>query len=950
MKTSARTHLVEERKLRGWSQQQLADHLGTTQHNVSRWERGQTIPGSYFRTKLCNLFGKSAQELGLLDIHPSSSEAEEVLRAAPPSVSSVVSLALWVIPYLRNPHFTGRESLLVQLEGRFSATKRDEPRHPRCIALTQSQAITGLGGIGKTQIAVEYAYRAREEGRYVHTLWINAASEGALMSSFVALAEIMPVIVSSKEADQHKLATTIIRWLERCEERWLLIFDNADDVALLQPYLPLQGNGSILFTTRAHAVSAFAASIDVEQMGLQEGTMLLLHRTQRQNAADEEHNEATNIVIALDGFPLALDQAGAYIEETGCQFRDYLQVYQQHRQTLLARRGTQFTNYPSSVATTWSLSFEYLEQSSPAAAELLRLCAFLAPDAIPEELISQGQRGLGPRFQPITSDLHTLNEAIGELQKFSLIQRNPENKLLRVHRLVQAVIQDNLEKKDREQWAERAVRMISSVFPETVEMATWPSCLRLLPQAQVCSQLIRDASLLFPEAASLLFRTARYLKDRALYEQAEHLLRQSIHLWEQCKEPVPTSLATALNTLAELYRELGKYGKAEPLYQQALRIGEHHEGTEYPLVAISLNGLAALYHHQGKYTDAEPLYRRSLRLREHHGGVEHPQMASPLNNLANLYRDQGKYAEAEALYQRALHIREQHLGFEHLQITAPLNNLALVYWHQGKYAEAEVLYRRSLSIREQHLGPEHPQVAYPLNNLAELYRELGKYGEAEPLYQRALRLWMQHLGAEHPQVAYPLDGLAALYCKLGKYAEAEPLYQQALHIREQHLGLEHPLMAASFNSMANLYRDQGQYAKAEPFYLQAVSILEHTMGHDHPDVAASLNSLANMYTMQEKYAEAEICYRRALFIREQALGEYHLETAETLHDFAIFQENQEEEEALSLYQRALVIREQILGEMHLVTRATRNRYLAFCRVSLQAEEEKQEGAAPQGEY
>src|SRR5581483_8304285 len=133
------------------------------------------------------------------------------------------------------------------------------------------------------------------------------------------------------EKDRHKLVAAMIRWLEQCQDRWLLIFDNADDLSLVQQYLPRQGNGSLLLTTRAHAVAAFASSLEVEPMGMMEATRFLLHRTQRLDATDEESNEAANVAIALDGFPLALDQAGAYIEETGCRFRDYLQLYHDHR-------------------------------------------------------------------------------------------------------------------------------------------------------------------------------------------------------------------------------------------------------------------------------------------------------------------------------------------------------------------------------------------------------------------------------------------------------------------------------------------------------------------------------------------------------------------------------------------------------------------------------------------
>lgn len=883
MKKTARVRLIEERKQRRWSQQEVATRLGTTRPNVSRWEAGLTTPGPYFRAKLCELFGKSAQELGLLERNSSSLPTieKDIETTERPDSTAEALPALWTVPYGRNPQFTGRDAFLAQLEQHFFPQAGAGAAFPACAALTQPQAVKGLGGIGKTQIALEYAYRAREQDRYQHVLWINAASEEAILTSFVTLAEALPAFPAREETDQRKLAQAIKRWLEQCLQPWLLIFDNADEVSLLRPYLPKQGHGSVLLTTRSHAVGSLAASLEVENMGLVEGTMFLLRRAQRQEVSDEERNEATNVVIALAGFPLALDQAGAYIEETGCSFADYLETYQEHRQALLARRGRQATDYPDSVATTWSLSFQKVTERNPAAAELLQLCAFLAPDAIPEELLIQGATFWPASLQQAVGERLSFQQMLEDLLRFSLVKRRGEERLFSLHRLVQVVQRDSITAEEQRQWAERVVRATNTTFPETVEMATWSLCRRFLSQAQVCSGLIQSFAFVFAEAASLLFRTASYLHDYSLNEQAEPLYQHAIHIWEQTLGPEHSEVAHALNGQAHLYKEQGKYAEAGPLYLRAISIREQQLGPEHPLVATSLNGLAELYRVQGRYEEAEPLFQRALHIWEQQPGPDHVEVSYPLNGLAMLYFEQGKYAEAEPLYLRSLHIRERQLGPNHLRVSHLLNNLAILYRERGEYAKAEPLYFRALHIREQ-MGPDHLEVSYPLNNLAEIYREQRRYVEAEPLFQRALRIREQWLGPEHLRVSYPLTNLAELYREQGKYAEAEPLFQRALHIREQQLGSEHPYVA-------------------------------------HP-----LNGLANLYKMQEKGAEAEPLYQRALSIREHALGENHLETAETLYDFATFQETQGKyQEAASLYQRALVIRERILGGEHPKTMETR---------------------------
>jgi tetratricopeptide (TPR) repeat protein len=896
---------------------------------------------------------------------------EELAASVPPAALP----AIWNVPYLRNPHFTGRDELLDRLHQQLSPKAQDDPMATPRAALTQPQAIKGLGGIGKTQIATEYAYRSREQGHYTHTFWVNAASEEALITSFVTIADLLPSFSAKEETDQRKLVAEIKRWLEQCNQRWLLIFDNADDLALVHDYFPQRGNGSILLTTRANAVASIGASLEVETMSFIEGTHLLLRRAQRfEHASDEEINEAGNIVMALDHFPLALDQAGAYIEETNCHFSDYLNIYQNHRKALLARRGVQTTNYPDSVATTWSLSFRKVEEVNPAAAELLRLCAYLSPDRIPEELIKDGAVHWSPLLKPAVSDLFTFNQLIAELLKFSLLKRLAEDNMLSIHRLVQAVLVDSMEPDEQRRWAERIVHAVNTVFPRhpKEEITTWPQCLRYLEQAQACDTLIQLHLFVFPEAADLLNRTGVYLHEHALYTIAEPLYQRAVHIWEQYPEETHLQVTDPLNGLAHLYSDQGKYAEAEQLYQQALRICEQHSGSEHLQAAISLNGLAFLsqqqgkyaeaeilyqrslrirelqlgpehsdvaaslnglahlYHTQGKHAEAEPLYLRALRICEQRLGPEHPDMARQLNTLAYLYHEQGKYVEAELLYQRALRICELHLGQEHPLAAYLLNNLANIYRDQGKYTEAEQLYQQALAIRERRLGLEHPNLAYPLSNLANLYRKQGKYVEAEPLYQRALRICEQHFGPAHPDVAYTLHNLALLYHDQGKYAEAEPLCLRSLAIREQQFGPEHPDVALRLTSLAYLYREQGNYDEAEPLYQRALRIWEQHFGPAHPHVAHPLNGLANLYREQGKSEQAEPLYQRALRIREQQLGPEHPETAEIIHDLARFWEVQgNSEEASIWYARALAVREQALGTHHPKSTETRTRLIAL---------------------
>ncbi len=539
---------------------------------------------------------------------------------------------VWTVPYSRNPFFTGRERPLASMHDNLTTSK--------AAALTQAQAINGLGGIGKTQTAVEYAYRYREEYRFV--LWANATTRETLIADFVTLAGVLD-LPEKNEQDQNIIVAAVKRWLAQ-HDGWLLILDNADDLAMAHDHVPTGGKGHILLTTRAQAAGAMARNIEVEKMDQEEGTLLLLRRAKvlaadvpLDQAPEVDRRNAEAIVSEMDGLPLALDQAGAYIEETGCSVATYLDIYRKRRAELLERRGGPKPDHPLPVASTWSLSFQKVEAANRAAADLLRLCAFLASDAIPEEIITAGKSSLGRNLRPLAEDPVKLQDAIGELRKYSLVRRNPDHELT-VHLLVQEVLKASMNDKIRRTWAERTVRAVNSAFPK-VSVETWPQCKRYLPHAQACADLISEYALGFPEAARLLNQAAVYLKDHALYVQAEPLLQRALAIYEKLLGPEHPDTATSLNNLALLYKTQGKYEQAEPLHRRALAIREKRLGPEHPDTAQSLNNLAELYYAQSKYEQAEPLYQRALAIYEKRLGPEHPNTATVRENYQGLLSD-----------------------------------------------------------------------------------------------------------------------------------------------------------------------------------------------------------------------------------------------------------------------------------------------------------------------
>ncbi len=647
---------------------------------------------------------------------------------------------VWVVPHRANPFFTGREEVLKAIH---------QALRVESDALSQPYVITGLGGIGKTQTAIEYARRYGSE--YQGVFWARAGAEAELKADFVEIGQALDLPVKNAH-DQEETVRGVKRWLEQ-NPSWLLVLDNADEPEIVEPFLPAEPRGDILLTSRARDFTSLGVRkrISLETFPKEESLSFLLKRTDRPEPSPEEHAAAEELAEELGHLALALEQAGAYIFENGSRLQDYLASYRRQRLNILSRSRPKAAEYPESVATTWAVNFRAVEEASEGAAEILRASAFLAPDHIPLELLTEGAQELGPVLSQALADAVDdplqADEILEPLIRYSLVERNVEERTYSVHRLVQQVVKDALDAESRRLWAERVVRAMNRVFPE-VDFTTWSRWDRLVRHALAAAHMIRDLSLVFPVAGRLLNQCADYLQDRARYAEAYPLYRQSLTIREKALGPEDPDVAQTLNNLAILYLAQGNNKAARPLLERSLAIREEALGPEHPEVARSLGNLANLYRDLQEFNKAEPLYQRSLGIREQALGPQDPLVAQSLNNFANLYRDQGLFAQAIPLYERSLRIREQVLGSEHPLVAQTLNNFANLHFDQGDYERAEELYEGALRIREQALGPVHPDIATVLKNLAELLRATGRAMEAAKMELRAAAMKKRHAESE----------------------------------------------------------------------------------------------------------------------------------------------------------------------------------------------------------
>jgi len=521
---------------------------------------------------------------------------------------------IWNITQERNPYFTGRDQELTSLHSSLT--------QGHATALTQ--AVKGLGGVGKSQLALEYAYRYA--GDYEGIWWLGAESSVTLARDYVELA---PYVGVGEHPEQAQTVREVRRALSQ-RDGILLIFDNAADPTSLHDYLPTGPRRRVIVTTRAHYWPGAQAQ-DVNELPLQAAIEFLLKRSEESDRAAAE-----NIAKRLGRLPLALDQAAAYVAACETTLHQYATLLEQHGLDLLEQG--QPHQYEKTVGTTWDIAFKRIQESCPAATDLLNLCAFLAPDAIPLRDFAEAKAHLPERLADTLADELEFNQAKRELLNFSLIRA--EGDLISIHRLVQDVTRKRLAPEAHDSWLSAGLCAVNALFPdESHDVRNGPTCARWLAHALAlvtqnkAEQLEADACARLRNLAGLL------LRSQADYVGAEPQFRRALEILQTSLGPDHPQVATALNNLASLLQDTNRLADAEPLFRRALAIDEPSLGPNHPSVATRLNNLALLLKDTNRLADAEPLFRRALEILQTSLGPDHPNTRTCQRNL-ELLREQ----------------------------------------------------------------------------------------------------------------------------------------------------------------------------------------------------------------------------------------------------------------------------------------------------------------------
>jgi len=683
---------------------------------------------------------------------------------------------VWNVPYHRNPNFTGRKDILSHL--RLSLTSGE--------SAAWKQAVTGMGGVGKTQLAVEYIYLHKTDYKVIW--WIRSEEPATMAADYASLAVDLD-LPEKASPDQTEITKAVKRWLEH-NSGWLLIFDNAWDQKDVRDYLPQGGAGHLIITSRNPQWSGVAKLLPVEVFDRTESIVFLCKRT-----GQDDRKAADALADELGDLPLALEQAGAYIETAGIMLTDYQELFHSRRKELWDDE-TPPPDYPDSVATTWSLAMEQVSKESPEDADLLNLCAFLAPDEISLDMLSGGAEHLPKPLAATATDRLAMNRAIKVLRRLS------------VHRLVQAVVRDRLSEEDEKRWAETAVAILSAAFPfESNNVQTWPLSSRLLPHA-LAAAAHAEAREVSPEKTSLILnQTGLYLRGRA------------------------------------------EFAEAKAHHERALTLAEQVYGPDHPIVAVRVNNLGSVLQNLGDLQGAKQQFERALKIDENTYGSDHPNVARYVNNLGLVLRDLGDLKGAKQHFERSLKINENTYGPDHPNVAIDVNNLGLVLQDLEDLKGAKQHIERALKIDENTYGPDHPMVAIRINNLGSVLQDLGDLQGAKQHFERALKIDENTYGPDHPMVAILVNNLGFVLRTQGDLQGAKQHFERALKIDENTYGPDHPMVAIDINNLGFVLRDLGDLLGANEHFERALEILRKILGEEHPDTATvrdNLESLANV--------------------------------------------------------------------------------------------------------
>jgi tetratricopeptide (TPR) repeat protein len=788
-------------------------------------------------------------------------------------------------------------------------------------------ALVGLGGVGKSQLAIEYAHHIATGQLDRWVFWVHAGTQARVEEGFRTIADA--VKLPGRNYAKADIPQLVYGWLSNERNgRWIMILDSADDLDILYnpatgdacnrrqfaSYLPQSPNGSIIVTTRNKDL-AFRLTgrrqnmIEIGPMAQADALALL--KIKLGSLLDTD--VATDLVQALDLVPLAISQAAAYIQARAPRSspEKYLAEFRESE-----RKRSRLLQYDagdlrrdggasSAILTTWQISFDHIRSKRPSAANLLSLMSFFDRQGIPGWVLNppkdravraadldESRDGESNDSDGVTGDSSDdgidgddldgrFEDDIAMLRDYCLIVTDEAGDEFEMHGLVQLSTRRWLEVfGQQETFKQRFIERMAASFP-TGEYENWAVCRSLFAHVQVALSY-RPSENTAETWAKLLYRGGWYALSQGRYDVAQQMAGKARKVYEKKlgKEDDATLESTSLFAL--VLRGRGQWQEAKELFEQVMETCKTKLGSDHPDTLTSMDNLASTYRNQGRWEEAEKLGVQVMETRKTKLGSDHPGTLTSMGNLASIYTDQGRWEEAEKLEIRVMETSKTKLGTGHPSTLTSMGNLALTYMNQGRWEEAEELGVQVIETLKTKLGTDHPSTLTSMSNLASTYSNQGRWEEAEELFVQVMETHKTKLGADHPDTLMSMNNLASTYSNQGRWEEAEELFVQVMETRKTKLGADHPDTLTSMNNLALTYWDQGRWGEAEELEVQVMETRKTKFGPDHPDTLTSMANLAFTWKDQGRHSDALALMRDCAQARQRVLPAEHPDTLSSL--------------------------------------------------------------------
>jgi tetratricopeptide (TPR) repeat protein len=726
--------------------------------------------------------------------------------------------AVWGNVPQRIKNFTGREDILVKL--------RESPAKVRAVLPEDPlpHALQGQGGVGKTAVAIEYAHRYRSE--YQLVWWIPSDQLALVRSSLAALA--LPLGLRSASAAGIETAAAAVRDALRKGEpyrRWLLIFDNADQPEDLEPLIPY-GPGDVLITSRNHRWQSVSHRVPIDVFTREESTAFLIKRVPK---GLSEH-DADRLADKLGDLPLALEQAGAVVAETGMPVDDYLRLVDQETRKILAEGKS--PEYPVSMTAAWAISVSALQERMPQALEVLRCCAFFGPDPIPREIFRASMPAPGSRVDDVIADTILLSRAIRELGRLALVKIDGPK--LSIHRLIQALLRDGLDPDERNSYRHDAHAILAAGGPkDPTDSRLWPRYAELV--AHVVSPATDMAHCLVQEHRAFALEVVRYLYISGDLASCRLFAERFIKQWTEDSSPDDPTVLDARRHLGNALRELGDYSNAFVIIQDTLQNSERILGPTEPLTLALRNSFGADLRARGDFVAARELDEETLHLHQGEFGESAPQTLRVMNNVAHDYGLNANYLQAKELHQKVLRLSDAvAAGVSPSELLTVRTGLARDLRLCGNFSEARDVGEDAYDFGRAALGAEHYLTLRAANDLSIALRRIpAAHEDGFELAREIFDLSRRLLGEKHQDTMAAAISLSNIQRTMEMVDEALVLAKETVNSYPGIYGREHPYYYGCTGNLALLLRLAGDPAAARQLNEAALKGLDRTLTRDH---------------------------------------------------------------------------------------------------------------------